>query len=187
MKKRNKFLVIILIIFLILGIMYIFFNKEENTITAVNSGIKVFYSSNNNQEENNDQQWILSKEKTEEAMQNNSAVLQGIIDQVSNSGGGTVQLPAGTYYFAPTGTYIENLENGTSEKKAYYVIECRNNVKLVGAGTNESDSNSCTILKPYGMNLDVSLTMFQYINQEQPKVYIENADFADFIVDSNET
>ena len=187
MKKRNKFLVIILIIFLILGIMYIFFNKEENTITAVNSGIKVFYSSNNNQEENNDQQWILSKEKTEEAMENNSAVLQGIIDQVSNSGGGTVQLPAGTYYFAPTGTYIENLENGTSEKKAYYVIECRNNVKLVGAGTNESDSNSCTILKPYGMNLDVSLTMFQYINQEQPKVYIENADFADFIVDSNET
>ncbi len=187
MKKRNKFLVIILIIFLILGIMYIFFNKEENTIAAVNSGIKVFYSSNNNQEENNDQQWILSKEKTEEAMETNSAVLQGIIDQVSNSGGGTVQLPAGTYYFAPTGTYIENLENGTSEKKAYYVIECRNNVKLVGAGTNESDSNSCTILKPYGMNLDVSLTMFQYINQEQPKVYIENADFADFIVDSNET
>ncbi len=188
MKKLNKFLIIFFIIILILGIMMVFFNKSQKSTTLLNAPIKVSYSSSTSQNDNTVKENLtLSQEKTTEAMNNNSKVLQEIIDEVSNSGGGTIQLPAGTYYFAPTGTYIEQLETGGSEKKAYYAIECKSNVKLVGAGTNENDINSCTILKPYGENLDVSLTMFQYINADQPKKYIENADFEGFIINADET
>lgn len=191
MKRKNKFLIVLIIIFLIIGIVWFILKNNANnnykSTTSMNANIKLSYNSNNAQNIIIDErQMILSKEKTTEAMKNNSVVLQEAIDQVSNSGGGTVQLPAGTYYFAPTKEYIEHLETGTSQKKSYYVIECKNNVKLIGAGINENDANSCTILKPYGMNLDVSLTMFQYVSQEQPKVYLENADFADFIINSDE-
>lgn len=186
MKKNKKFLIIILIVITILGTFLLIFNNNDK-ITKNSSQIKGNIEISNSSNERFIGQMTLSTEKTEEAMENNSNVLQKAIDDVSNAGGGTITLPAGTYYFAPTGTYIEKLESGATEKKSYYAIECRSNVKLVGAGTDESNSSSCTILKPYGSNLDVSLTMFQYINQDQPKVYIENADFADFIVDANET
>lgn len=184
MKRNKRFLIIILIV-IILGTFFLIFDNKK--ITKNSSQMKGNIEISNSSNEKFIGQMTLSTEKTAEAMENNSNVLQKAIEDVSNAGGGTITLPAGTYYFAPTGTYIEKLESGATEKKSYYAIECRSNVKLVGAGTDESNINSCTILKPYGSNLDVSFTMFQYISQDQPKVYIENADFADFIVDANET
>ena len=183
MKKNKRFLIIVLIIIIISGTAFFIFNSKDN-ITKNSSWIKGNIEIATSSNERFIGQMTLSTEKTTEAMENNSNVLQKAIDDVSNAGGGTITLPSGTYYFAPVNTYT-NI--ASSQERAYYAIECRDNVKLVGAGTNESDSNSCTILKPYGNNLDLSFTMFQYISQETPKRFIENADFADFIIDSSET
>lgn len=183
MKKNKRFLIIVLIIIIISGTAFLIFNSKDN-ITKNSSWIKGNIEIATSSNERFIGQMTLSTEKTTEAMENNSNVLQKAIDDVSNAGGGTITLPSGTYYFAPVNTYT-NI--ASSQERAYYAIECRDNVKLVGAGTNESDSNSCTILKPYGNNLDLSFTMFQYISQETPKRFIENADFADFIIDSSET
>ena len=184
MKRNKRVLIMILIIIIISGTLFLIFNNSNNITknkSQIKGNIEISTSSNVNVVE---REMTLSAEKTTEAMENNSRVLQNAIDEVSSSGGGTISLPAGTYYFAPINTYTDQ---ASSQKRAYYAVECRSNVKLVGAGTNESNSNSCTILKPYGANLDVSFTMFQYISQDTPKVYIENADFADFIIDANET
>lgn len=185
MKNRKKIIGIFCIIILIFTTLSFIFNNRSNNAskTQISGKIEYFYGSN----EKIVGEMTLSTEKTQEAMENNSKVLQNAMDEVSNSGGGTIRLPAGTYYFAPTGEYIELLESGATEKKAYYVVECRDNVKIVGAGVDESSINRCTILKPYGYNLDVSLTMFQYISKGEVRVCVENADFENFIIDSNET
>ena len=182
MPKIKKILLIVLIIIIILSVFSLIFS--DNKIIENTSQIKGNIEMLNSSDEKVIEEMTLSVEKTQEAMENNSRVLQQAIDSVSNSGGGTVKLPAGTYYFAPINTYT-NI--ASSQKRAYYAVECRDNVKIVGAGTNENNSSLCTILKPYGSNLDLSFTMFQYISQSVPKVFLENADFADFIIDANET
>ena len=125
----------------------------------------------------------LAKNSTSQTdMQNNTARLQNHIDNVSNSGGGVVRIPAGTYYFASAGANVRNVEE--------YVIKCRDNVVIEGAGTNENDANKYTILKPKGK---VSLSqggidMFyfnDYIDYSEER-YLDNADFKNFIIDGGE-
>ena len=182
MKNKKNFLLISLIIIIILTTFGLIFssNNSIKSTSQIKGNIEMLNSSNERVVED----MTLSVEKTQTAMENNSRILQQAIDSVSNAGGGTVKLPAGTYYFAPINTYT-NI--ASSQRRAYYAVECKSNVKLVGAGTNENNSNLCTILKPYGSNLDLSFTMFQYISQSVPKVFLENADFEDFVIDANET
>ncbi|MGN1311066.1 MAG: S-layer homology domain-containing protein, partial [Clostridia bacterium] len=109
-------------------------------------------------------------------MQNNTTKLQGHIDSVSDAGGGIVHIPKGTYYFASAGTNSLNTEE--------YVIKCKNNVIIEGEGINESTG---TILKPYG---EVQLSkggmdMFYFNDYAEYKneIYLENADFRNFVID----
>lgn len=145
-------------------------------------------------------------------MQKNTKNLQDAIDKVSESGGGVVYLPTGTFYFSKGGIAAHSNED--------YAIRCRNNVHLKGAGTNENNSNNLTILKPYyyspkadgGMDMfyfnnyadtgynntsnvttstkrDVTYTDINGTTQtlKNQTVYLINADFSDFIVDGDES
>ena len=118
----------------------------------------------------------------------NTKYLQSLIDTAStlnnNKGGGVVKIPAGTYYFAPTGANVRKNED--------YVIKAKNNVTVEGAGINEKTLGNCTILKPYGkvIESDVGgIDMFyfnDYADYGTP-IYLENADFKNFIIDGENT
>ena len=176
MKKNKRFLIIILIVVIILGTLLLIFNNKDK-ITKNTSKIKGNIEISNSSNERFIGQMTLSTEKTAEAMENNSNVLQKAIDDVSNAGGGTITLPAGTYYFAPIGLH---------EGWEYYAIRCKSNVKIIGAGIDESNTNSCTVLKPYSNNLEEAFTMFDYTSGEDG-VYLENADFEDFVINGEES
>lgn len=91
-------------------------------------------------------------------MQKNTESLQNAINIVSENGGGNVIIPSGTYYFS---------QGGSSSRGSRYVIRCRNNVHLKGAGTNENDTNNLTVLKPYyeaASGSRGSLDMFYFNN-----------------------
>ena len=168
--RKNKVFLLIICILIILAILISVFSSVKETKTEI-TGISTTFGS--------DTEVNLSKDKTSEIAENNSKILQQAINDLSNNGGGTIKIPAGTYYFAPIS------EIGDPSFRWIYAIECKNNVKIVGAGTDESNSNSCTILKPYGKNLEDAFTMFNYTGDSG--VYLENADFSDFIIDGDET
>ena len=75
-------------------------------------------------------------------MKKNTINFQKAIDMVSDNGGGIIKLPAGTYYFFQGGRASNSI-------KERYAIKPRNNVHIIGAGTNENNTNQLTILKPY--------------------------------------
>ena len=179
---KNKIFIIVILLFSLVTISVIFtirkieLNKNISTdgkssnVTMEYQGLVVTASD-------------LVKDSTNQTdMQNNTARLQSHIDNVSNSGGGVVRIPAGTYYFASAGANVRNVEE--------YVIKCRDNVVIEGAGTNENDANKYTILKPKGK---VSLSqggidMFyfnDYIDYSEER-YLDNADFKNFIIDGGE-
>ena len=115
----------------------------------------------------------------QDAAEYNTAELQRVIDEVSNSGGGTVYIPAGTYYFASAGLN----RRGHND----YVILCKNNVLVEGAGNSETTG---TIFKPYGAT-NKGLDMFyfnEYVDSSftNPE-YLVNADFKNFVINSKET
>ncbi|MBQ3934708.1 MAG: hypothetical protein II715_02725 [Clostridia bacterium] len=108
-------------------------------------------------------------------MASNTKELQSCVDRVSQSGGGTVILPSGTFYFSTQGMNARQYED--------YVCMPKNNVLVKGQGTS-------TVLKPVG-NTQGGLDMF-YFNEyadsgfKNPK-YLINADFRDFVIDSELT
>lgn len=146
------------------------------------------------------------KEGTKEAA-NNTRKLQDAINKVSDSGGGTVYLPAGTYYFG-RGGYTTSDED--------FAIKCRNNVHIKGKGTDEN-SSSYTVLKPLyddpkalgGMDMfyfnnykdtgfganSVTMSTRRNVSHydvngneiiwENQTVYLINADFSDFVIDGD--
>ena len=104
----------------------------------------------------------------------NTQYLQSLVDTASNSGGGIVHIPAGTYYFGTAGKST----NGAQD----YVILCKNNVTVEGEG-------SSTVLKPYGRT-DTGLDMFYFneyadSNFTNPE-YLVNADFKSFTIDGSD-
>ena len=106
-----------------------------------------------------------------DAAQENSRYFQELIDWVSESGGGTVNVPAGEFYFAATGRY----------HAAHYAIRARDNVAIVGAGAD------ATTFLPYGTWRDnddyvTGIDLFWY-DGIGTKTYLVNADFRDFTVD----
>ena len=117
----------------------------------------------------------LGLSESSSAAQANTAYLQGIVDEVSEAGGGTVRIPAGSFRFAAGGAYDEG----------HYAIEARDNVSIVGAGEDR------TALLPSGTFADSGsfrhgVDMFWYDGTET-KTFLVNADFADFTVDGKET
>lgn len=101
----------------------------------------------------------------------NSKILQELIDMVSSSGGGIIEIPAGVYYFAQTGTQTIG---------AHCVKMC-SNVTIRGAG-------EATILKPVGES-EQGLDMFyfnDYLDTGEA-VYLENCRFENFVIDGEES
>ncbi len=88
-------------------------------------------------------------------MKHNTYIMQESIDKISNSGGGTLVLPEGTFYFSKGGTArVSNI----NEK---YVIKAKNNVLVLGSGM------TTTILKPYyekDSTSDGGMDMFYFNN-----------------------
>lgn len=130
----------------------------------------------------------------------NTTTLQSLINQVSASGGGTISIPAGTYYFAALQT--DFLDSGGYGCRS--VISCKNNVTIQGAGQNS------TILKPldtpcftgiylnykehedrngtktYVTANDLPVDMFNYFSKDHGNAPLKNAHFKDFTINSNE-
>lgn len=112
-----------------------------------------------------------------QAMASNTEYLQRMIDEAQ--AGQIIELPAGVFYFASGGENARGVEN--------YVIMLRSYVSIVGAGTDESDSNKSTILKPYADagTIKYGLDMFYYnelADYNNPE-YLEDVNFSDFIID----
>ena len=105
---------------------------------------------------------LIADSKSESVMRNNTITLQSVMDKVSESGGGIIHLPAGTYYFSQGGI------SGSFTYGEAYAIKCRNNVKLVGAGINYSNSSQLTVLKPYYNNQSNTggMDMFYFNNMD---------------------
>lgn len=122
---------------------------------------------------------LISEDKGDAAF-NNVIELQKYIDQVSNSGGGIVHIPKGTYYFKVDPTNKEK-NWATTGHNCHFAIWCRNNVLIEGEGIDE------TILKPYGI-YPHGLNMFHYttVFNWVPPVYLRNADFKNFTINSDE-
>ena len=157
-----------------------------------------------------DKKDLISNSMSYVSMKNNTIKLQSTIDFLSENGGGTINLPAGIYYFA---------QGGSSSRNERYAIRLRNNVKIVGAGTNEANTDKLTVLKPYfrcdtgkgsmdmfyfnnysdtggnnSGNVGYSTTrnvMYYDIDGKQKQlnnqtVYLINADFSSFVIDGIE-
>ena len=112
----------------------------------------------------------------EEAADRNTRVLQAAIDEANRQGGGTVALPAGTFYFGSAGPY------GTAE----CCIVMKSNVTVRGAGQN------ATVLCPVGVYADGTayqhgVDMFAWQGLNEGETFLVNADFADFTIDSQYT
>lgn len=126
---------------------------------------------------------LITNKTDETSIKSNTEHLQNLIDEVSNLGGGLVKIPAGTYYFAPQCANSRRIEE--------YVIKCKSNVTIEGSGTDETQENKNTILKPFGETTLVAqggIDMFYFndysdYNQE---IYLENANFRNFIIDGQE-
>lgn len=147
---------------------------------------------------------LISNSKNNKDIRNNTKVLQSAMNKVSALGGGTVYLPSGTYYFK---------QGGTSNRKEKFVIKCKDNVKLKGNGVKGSSatilkplySNTSSSVSG-GLDMfyfnNYSETGFKYKDSDRfsitytdmdgksqtltnQKIYLDNADFEDFIIDGN--
>lgn len=108
-----------------------------------------------------EEKFLIRDSKDESAMRLNTWNLQTAIDELSNKGGGTIELPSGTFYFSYGGDAIRAGNSGFSEK---YAIRPRNNVLIIGKGV---DGSSATILKPYNnvaSDCDPGIDMFYFNN-----------------------
>lgn len=101
----------------------------------------------------------------------NSQALQALIDNVSNSGGGTIHIPSGVYVFSASA------QNTIGQR----CVKMKNNVYIVGDG-------SSTILKPSGETAD-GLDMFYFndLNDLGTPNYLENCRFEDFVIDGEDS
>ena len=166
-------------IFLISLIFIIFFLlNSSKLIKSINGMEDVFRSS----EVNLTQDYVviyanelIADVTDEESMRYNTEYLQCLIDKISSIGGGTVKIPAGTFFFTSDNLSFLGIEN--------YIIKCRDNVTIEGCGTNKSIG---TILKPVG-NFEYGINMFYYNEYDESNgsntSFLENADFYNFIID----
>lgn len=166
LKKYKKiYLLVIICLTLFIGTYITTYNYKKDSISYSASVIKLATG--------------LKTGNTIKASTNNTTYLQSLVDEVSDNGGGTIKIPAGTYYFSTDKKSPRNLE--------YYIIKCRNNVKIIGAGNKDGTG---TILKPIG-KLDLPIDMFyfnEYADSGYTKpTYLVNADFENFIIDGSST
>ena len=162
-KIVNKKTIIIFILFLFVGI--ILYQNIENKQVSNSATFNAKYVKEIK---------LTTNSRNLETMKKNTTILQNAINEVSKNGGGVVKIPKGTFYFYPT---------DSKKLYQYYIIKCKNNVTIEGSG----NSTNGTILKPVG-NLDLPVDMFYFNELQDTKkaVYLDNADFKNFIIDGIE-
>lgn len=172
-KKRMIIAIMIVAILLLITGITIFGIKLKNEVSSNATEI-----SNNNSNNNIDLPQIevilkSSNSYNEEYASFNTQELQKIMDKLSDEGGGTIHISSGTYYFKSAGMNTAKTED--------YAIKCRDNITIIGDGTND---NSGTILKPYGVT-SIGLDMFYFNDYSDTGNgnYLVNADFRNFIID----
>lgn len=128
---------------------------------------------------------------SKEVMKKNTALLQAAVDNAHNAciANGIeaedcqsiVKIPRGVYYFAvdPNDSNHNDFAEMGHQSGANYVIHCKNNVKIIGAGMDN------TILKPFGKDYEHGLDMFWYRDHKTFKP-LKNADFTGFTIDGKE-
>ncbi len=114
---------------------------------------------------------LVADNDTESVMKANTAELQKRMDEAHANGGGTLYIPAGTFYFAS--------QKANKRGNEEYVCMPKDNVTVVGAGRN-------TVLMPVGVT-EGGLDMF-YFNEYADStftnpVYLVNSDFRDLVID----
>lgn len=117
--------------------------------------------------------------QTEEVMKQNTKELQEAIDCAAEHGGGTVTLPTGSFYFAPTeNNYTDNSFIAANDCE-WHIISCKSHVTLKGAGGPQE-----TILYPVGEK-DKPIDMFYFADllETGTPSYLEKAEFENFTVD----
>ena len=167
-KRKRKFVWILSIVLILAVIAVVLLSSNSSLVNSSIIGKKL----SANDTATSAGEFVLTADqlianKTDSAsISQNTQYLQSLVDTASNSGGGIVHIPAGTYYFG---------ESSQSSSEAF-VILCKNNVTIEG-------ENSATVLKPYGQTQS-GLTMF-YFNEYgdsngRNATYLENADFRSF-------
>ncbi|MBO4452464.1 MAG: right-handed parallel beta-helix repeat-containing protein, partial [Clostridia bacterium] len=118
---------------------------------------------------------LIPESRTDKDMASNTAELQRCVNIMNEKGGGTVHLPAGTFYFSTQGKNRRGTED--------YVCMPKDNVLIIGQGRD-------TTLCPVG-DTPRGLDMFYYNEYADSgfnnPVYLINADFRDFNIDSTLT
>lgn len=185
MRKKILRLILIAVLIVILtmlSITAIFLCIKNKNIAQQSASM----SATINKSETMNAEGLLKNVTDAESMKHNTEYLQSLIDQVSNAGGGTVHIPDGTYYFIPNYDREDGAKYtwiGDNKDRAYYIIMCKDNVTV--EGTLDANGNKATILKPFGKDMELSINMFHYISDDF--VYLDNADFNNFIIDSSDT
>ena len=174
-KRKRKFVWILSIVLILAVIAVVLLSSNSSLVNSSIIGKKL----SANDTATSAGEFVLTADqlianRTDSAsISQNTQYLQSLVDTASNSGGGIVHIPAGTYYFG---------ESSQSSSEAF-VILCKNNVTIEG-------ENSATVLKPYGQTQS-GLTMF-YFNEYgdsngRNATYLENADFRSFTIDGSDT
>lgn len=152
-----------LILLFVSGYLYLFHNKyieeDDSTLVTGEDIIQYRYDTTNGYVGLDiTLNTLKANDSSASVIASNTKKLQDAMNQVSDAGGGTVYLPSGTFYFGRGGM------NSSSDQEDF-VIKCRNNVHLKGAGTNEN-SSSYTVLKPVYNNPSGSggMDMFYFNN-----------------------
>lgn len=141
----------------------------------------------------------------------NTKVLQNAINYLSESGGGTLNVPAGEFYFG---------QGGTASNGEMFAILCRSNVHIKGAGTSGSSQTVFKPIRSYSPTDVGSMDMFFFnhystgtnlgrdadgsyydfedkinytytsvdgsvVEIQSDNIYLIDADFSDFVIDGS--
>lgn len=101
----------------------------------------------------------------------NSTILQNLVNDLSEAGGGTIYIPEGEYVFCEIGT----------QAIGSHCIKMASNVSILGAGES-------TVFRPTGESSG-GLDMFYFNNllDKQEPLYLENCNFEGFVIDGADT
>lgn len=175
-KKRMIIVIMIVVISLLITGMTIFGVKFKNEVSSNATEVSNNNANNNIDLPRTEANLKSSSSYNDEYASFNTKELQKIMDKLSDEGGGTIHISSGTYYFKSAGINTAKTED--------YAIKCRDNITIIGDGTND---NSGTILKPYGVT-SIGLDMFYFNDYSDTGNgnYLVNADFRNFIIDGAE-
>lgn len=124
---------------------------------------------------------LVKSSTDEKVMKHNTKYLQNIVDKAIDNE--TIKLPSGKYYFYP--------QKSHSTQENYIIKFSGDNKNFIIEGVgNDETTNSCTILKPYGItNSGIHMFYFNDYRESNFKSskYLVGITFKNFIIDGIST